>query len=97
MLAVQLDNWRNRSVHADMESCSPKKLLNEPDFKKHTYGRGACALWPGQCGGPILPVGPTPSLAYGGRFRPQTTVCTVIDCNCTLSLRSPHENDSNTV
>jgi len=45
MLAVQPDNWRNRSIHADMESCSQKKLLNELDLKKH-----ACReeLWPGR-------------------------------------------------
>jgi hypothetical protein len=43
MLAVQPDNWRNRSNHADMESCSQKKLLNEPRLEEARMRREACA------------------------------------------------------
>ena len=66
MLAVQPDNWRNRSIHADMESCSPKKLLNEPDSKKHAWGE-ELALLARPVRWPILTSAPRPmQVTYSG-------------------------------
>ena len=44
MLAVQPDNWRNRSIHADMESCSQKKLLNELGLEEARMREELCVL-----------------------------------------------------
>ena len=47
MLAVQPDNWRNRSIHADMESCS-QKSCSISSTQRSTHGERNLRPWRGR-------------------------------------------------